>query len=213
MQTIDQLHAELQATRQQAADKERQIQTAIIAAQRAIEQSEYIQAQRAAQEAAEQARQAKLQAWRDSALQPARQRLQAAQEQYANWLDNVRDVQGQLIDLQTKLGQMGTEVRSVAADLLRATVAADWIGTFETDEQMESFVNAEVGTLPKLALTWLPFPNLADGLNASHVSSTVRVDLHGHVQSRALQTPKQSFVKSKDQLRVEEIERARKNGR
>lgn len=211
MQVIDQLQTELQQARQVAAAKEKQIQDAINAAQRAIEESEYMQAQRAEAERIEQARQAKLATWRENALHPAKQRLQATQQQYADWLDNVRDVQAQLTDLQTRLAQMSSEVRSVADDLLRATVSADWVGTFATDEQMESFVNAEVATLPAPALAWLPFPALTD--KSFNVGYEVKKDLHGHVTGRAAQTPKQSFVKSKEQLRQEDFERMRNGQR
>lgn len=207
--TIDEVKEQIERVK---AEKDREIkELEAIAAQqkRVYDESELAQRKRAEIEAAEQARQAKLALWRESALQPAKAKIDAVRAKYEAWRSKVEAIAKTLAELQIELNAMTSELISVPDALVKATVAQKWINIFESDAALESFVNAEVEKIvdQRFQLAWPSFPALKNGQDGTMVITTIRVDLHGHVQANERRTPQKSFVKTDEQIMKETLMR------
>lgn len=207
-ETID-ISSEIGALEREYAARRAELEALAAAQRRAVEQSAWAAQKRAAEAATEAARVAKLDAWRNGGLAVAAKRYAALRAAYDAWLVELKHWESVGHGLAARHESFSSEVQSIENGLENATLKNDWVGTFENDNELISWLDAEIKTaLPE---SWgLEVPIKIDfktGKNVNYIRTETVSKMAWAARGRANQN--QSLTQTDAQIRAAAAERKR----
>ena len=212
-ETVIDISSEIGALEREYAARRAELEALAAAQRQAVEQSAWAAQKRAAEAATEAARVAKLDAWRNGALAVATKRYAALRAAYDAWLVELKQWESVGHELAARHAEMSSEVHAIEAGLESTTLKSDWMGTFKNDNEMITWLDAEIkNALPE---NWgLEVPvnvQFKRGQNVNYIRTETLSKLAWAARGRANQN--QSLTQTDAQIRAAAAERKRVSDR
>ena len=209
MSEIINIEGEIGALEREYAARRAELEELANAQRRAVEQSAWAAQKRAAEAAVEAARVAKLDAWRNGALAVATKRYAALRAAYDAWLVELKQWESVGHELAARHAEMSSEVHAIEAGLESTTLKSDWMGTFKNDNEMITWLDAEIkNALPE---NWgLEVPvnvQFKRGQNVNYIRTETLSKMAWAAKGKANQ--QQAFTQTDARIRATTAERKR----
>lgn len=207
-ETID-ISSEIDALEREYAQRRAELDAIAASQRRAVEESEWAAKKQVAAAAIEAARVTKLDAWRNGGLSVAAKRYAALRAAYDAWLVELQQWESVGHELAARHAEMSSEVHAIEAGLESATLKSDWMGTFKNDNELITWLDAEIkNALPE---NWgLEVPvnvQFKRGQNVNYIRTETLSKMAWAAKGKANQ--QQAFTQTDAQIRATAAERKR----